>query len=136
MRMEGIKVQEDASQAASRAASNAAFANSQMLFQSMQPRQPPSINCTSTTMGNIVILCPRKNPKIQESYKNKAIRRTGAKGQLKNARRNKKRLGFNLPPPSLCFFGFSNGLSICLTKYISSIISDEAVAICQFHSVF
>src|SRR4051812_14581604 len=58
------------------------------------------------------ILCPRKNPKIQESCKNKAIRRTGAKGQLKNARRNKKRLGFNLPPPSLCFFGFSNGLSI------------------------
>jgi hypothetical protein len=54
MRIEGIKVQEDASQAASRAASNAAFANSQMLFQSMQPRQPPSINCTSTTMGNIV----------------------------------------------------------------------------------
>src|SRR6185312_9234104 len=58
------------------------------------------------------ILCPRKNPKIQESCKNKAIRRTGVKGQLKNARRNKKRLGFNLPPPSLCFFGFSNGLSI------------------------
>src|SRR3954464_3507067 len=59
-----------------------------------------------------LILCPRKNPKIQESCKNKAIRRTGVKGQLKNARRNKKRLGFNLPPPSLCFFGFSNGLSI------------------------
>src|SRR3954463_2182587 len=58
------------------------------------------------------ILCPRKNPKIQESCKSKAIRRTGAKGQLKNARRNKNRLGFNLPPPSLCFFGFSNGLSI------------------------
>src|SRR3954469_15229700 len=58
------------------------------------------------------IFCPRKNPKIQESCKSKAIRRTGAKGQLKNARRNKKRLGFNLPPPSLCFFGFSNGLSI------------------------
>src|SRR3954453_3538119 len=59
-----------------------------------------------------IILCPRKNPKIQESCKNKAIRRTGPKGQLKNARRNKNRLGFNLPPPSLCFFGFSNGLSI------------------------
>src|SRR3954469_9920947 len=58
------------------------------------------------------IFCPRKNPKIQESCKSKAIRRTGAKGQLKNARRNKKRLGFNLPPPSLRFFGFSNGLSI------------------------
>src|SRR5687768_17627231 len=58
------------------------------------------------------ILCPRKNPKIQEPCKNKAIRCTGAKDQLKNARRNKKRLGFNLPPPSLCFFGFSNGLSI------------------------
>src|SRR3954469_21461345 len=58
------------------------------------------------------IFCPRKNPKIQESCKNKAIRRTGAKDQLKNARQNKKRLGFNLPPPSLCFFGFSNSLSI------------------------
>src|SRR5687768_2569518 len=60
----------------------------------------------------MIILCPRKNPKIQEPCKNKAIRCTGAKDQLKNARRNKKRLGFNLPPPSLCFFGFSNGLSI------------------------
>src|SRR5688500_6746321 len=58
------------------------------------------------------ILCPRKNPKIEESCKNKAIRCTGAKGQLKNARRNKNRLGFNLPSPSLLFFGFSNGLSI------------------------
>src|SRR4051794_30514966 len=64
------------------------------------------------------LLCPRKNPKIQESCKSKAIRRTGAKGQLKNARRNKKRLGFNLTPPSLCFFGFSNGLSIDCEKVL------------------
>ena len=87
----------------------------------MTPRRsetPPKIIDRGIFIQNIkchhifIILCPRKNPKIQESCKSKAIRRTGAKGQLKNARRNKKRLGFNLTPPSLCFFGFSNGLSI------------------------
>jgi hypothetical protein len=57
-------------------------------------------------LTNNDILCPRKNPKIQESCKNKVIRRTGAKGQLKNARRDKNRLRFNLPSPSLCFSGF------------------------------
>ena len=62
--------------------------------------------------GALAILCPRENPKIQDARKNKAIRRTGAKGQLKSARRNKNRLGFNLPSPSPWFFGFSNGLSI------------------------
>src|SRR3954449_7034241 len=58
------------------------------------------------------ILCPRKNPKIQESCKKQSDTSYQRQGQLKNARRNKNRLGFNLPPPSLCFFGFSNGLSI------------------------
>jgi hypothetical protein len=63
-------------------------------------------SCGFVYASVLIILCPRKNPKIQEFCKNKAIRRTGAKGQPKNARRNKNRLGFNLPSPSLCFSGF------------------------------
>jgi hypothetical protein len=49
--MEGIKVQ---AKAASDNAANAAFANSQMLLQSLQPKPAPSINCTSSRMGSYV----------------------------------------------------------------------------------
>jgi hypothetical protein len=51
MRMEGVKVQAEAAKAASDAAN--AY-SSQLLMQSLQPKSAPSMNCTSTAIGNIV----------------------------------------------------------------------------------
>src|SRR3954449_10865386 len=73
------------------------------------------------------ILCPRKNPKIQESCKKQSDTSYQRQGQLKNARRNKNRLGFNLPPPLLCFFGFSNGLSISKRHQTSAILENRKI---------
>src|SRR3954463_10891423 len=71
------------------------------------------LKITSTLLW---ILCPRKNPKIQESCKNKAIHRTSARAN------SKTQGGTRIDSDSIChrhhsvFFGFSNGLSIYKNK--------------------